>query len=61
VRINGLKETKGDPNVNRKDVQVLGELAVQQRPENRSCSENHYFERMRVLRSKAEWGRVFMM
>jgi hypothetical protein len=61
VRIDGLEETKGDPNVNREDVQVLGELAVQQRSENRSCSENHYFERMRILCSKAERSRVFMM
>ena len=61
MRIDGLKETKGDPDVNREDVQVLGVLAVQQRPENRSCAENHHFERMRVLRSNAEWGRVFMM
>ena len=58
VRIDSLKETKGDPDVNRKDGQVLG---VQQRPENRSCTENHYFEQMRVLRSKAECGRAFMM
>jgi len=61
VRVDGLEETKGDPNVNRNDVQVLSELAVQQRPENRSCSENHHFERMRVLRSKTERSRVFMM
>lgn len=61
MRIDGLEETKGDPNVDRDDVHVLSDLAVQQRPENRSCSENHHFERMRVLRSKAERSGVFMV
>lgn len=61
VSIDGLEETKGDPNVNRDDVQVLSEFAVQQRPENRSRSENHHFERMRVLCSKTERSRIFMV
>jgi len=38
VRIDGLEETKGDPNVNRDGVHVLSEFAIQQRSENRSCS-----------------------
>ena len=61
MRIDGLEETKGDPNVNRDDVQVLSVLAVQQRSENRSCSENHNFKWMRILRSKTKRSRVFMM
>jgi len=61
VRINGLEETKGDPNVHSDDVQVLGELAVQQRPDNRSCSEYHHFKRVRVFRSQAKRRRVFMV
>ena len=61
MRIDGLEETKGDPNVNRDEVHVLGELAIQQRSENRSRSKDHYFKWMRILRSKTKRCGVFMV
>jgi hypothetical protein len=61
VGIDGLEEAEGNPDVDGYDVQVWPETAVEYRPKNSPCSENHHFERMCILRSKAKGRRIFVV
>lgn len=51
MRIDGLEEPKGNPDVNGGDMEVASEDAVDERPENGSKSEDEDLERMSILRS----------
>jgi hypothetical protein len=59
--IDGLEKAKGDPDIHREDVQVWPEPAVEQRSKDSSRSENHDFEWMCVLGSKAKGRGIFMV
>lgn len=61
VRIDGLEEAERDPHVHSEDVKVLGEVAVQQGPEDGACAEDGNFGGMRVFCSESEGGRVFVV
>ena len=54
MRINSLEEAKGDPDVDREDVQVVPEHRVEDRPKNRARAEDEHLSGVRVLRSETE-------
>jgi hypothetical protein len=51
VCVNSLPQSKGDPNIYRKDVKVLSEQAVEERSRDCSLRENHDLKRVRVFGS----------
>lgn len=59
--INGLEKTEGNPDVDGDYMQVWLEPAVEKWPDNRSCSEDHNFERMCVFCCKTERCGIFVM
>ena len=59
--INGLEKTEGNPDVDGDYMQVWLEPAVEKRSKNRSCSEDHNFERMCVFCSETERCGIFVM
>jgi len=54
VRVDGLAETKSDPDVNSEDVKILSEKTVEERTRDGTLSENEDFERVGVLCSKSD-------
>ena len=61
VRIDGLEETQGDPDVHGEDVQVTAECAVEEGTRECTSSEDEDFSGMRVLSSKTEGGGVLVV
>ena len=61
VSINSLEKTKTNPDIDRENVQVLGEVAVQYGSGYRSSTKNKYFCWMRIFGSKTKRCRVFVM
>lgn len=51
VRVNGLEETEGDPNVDCQDVEVIAEEAVEERARNGALGKDEDLERVGVLGS----------
>ena len=54
MRIDGLEEAERDPDVDGEDVQVVREVAVQDRPEDRARAQDEDLRRMRVLGAQTE-------
>ena len=61
VRIDGLEETEGDPDVHGEDVQVTAECAVEEGTRECASSEDEDLSGMRVLSSKTEGGGVLVV
>ena len=54
VRVDGLEETEGDPDVHGDDVEVAAERAVKQRASDRTSTEDHDLSGVRVLSGETE-------
>ena len=61
VSINGLEETEDDPQVDGHNVEVLGEVAVEEGSSNGACAENGDLDRVSVFSSQAERCRVLVV
>lgn len=61
VRVDGLEEAEGYPDVNREDVQVAREVAIENGACNGPRAENEDFSGMRIFGGKAEWRRVLVV
>ena len=61
VRIDGLEETKRDPDVHRENVEVAAEGAVEERAGDRTGTEDKDLCRVSVLRSETEGRRVLVV
>jgi hypothetical protein len=61
VRIDGLEEAKGDPDIDGEYVEVLREEAVNQRTENGSSPQNEDFRRVSVFSCQSERCRVLVV
>lgn len=61
MSINGLEETKGDPDVNGEDMEVAREVAPEQGTGNSSSAEDHDFSWVSVLCGKTEGCRVLVV
>ena len=61
VSIDGLEETKDDPDVHSEDVEVASAKDVENRTSDRPSTEDEDFSWMGVLSSKAEGSRVLVM
>lgn len=59
--VDGLEETKDDPDVDGEDVQVLGKVAPEQRTADGSSAEDEHFSRVSVLGSEAKRRRVLVV
>lgn len=59
--VDGLEEPQCDPSVNRDDMQVTREEAVDQRTEDSSSPQNEDLSWVCVFSSQAEWRRVLMV
>lgn len=59
--VDSLEEAEGYPDVNREDMQVAREVAIENRACNCSCAENENFSGVRIFCSKAERRRVLVM
>lgn len=55
VSIDGLEEAEHDPEVDGDDVQVRGEVAVQEGAEDGACAQDEDFSGVCVLGRKTEW------
>lgn len=49
MRVDGLEQTKGDPDVHGEDVEVAGEVAVEQGSGNRARAKDEDLGGVRVL------------
>lgn len=61
VSIDGLEETKDDPDVHGEYVEVTSAKDVENRASDRPSTENEDFGWMGVLSSKAEGSRIFVV
>ena len=61
VRIDGLEETEGDPDVDRDDVEVVAERAVEDGAADRTSAEDHDLRGVRVLSREPERCRVLVV
>ena len=61
MRVDGLEETKGDPNIHGKDVEVPREVAIEERSQNCACSQNHNLSGVGILCSETERCRVLVV
>lgn len=61
VCVDSLEQTKRDPDVDGDDVEILAEPAVKQGAGDGARAEDHDFRGVRVLRSKTERRRVFVV
>lgn len=61
VSIDGLEETKNDPDVHGEDVKVSGAKHVKDWASDRPSAENEDLSRMGVLSGKAKGSRVFVV
>ena len=59
--VDGLEETKSDPNIHGKDVEVPREVAIEKRTHNCARSQNHNLSRVGILCSKTEGCRVLVV
>ena len=61
MRINGLEETECDPEVDRDDMKVSGEVTVEKRSTDRPRAKDEDLCGMSVLCGQAEWRGVFVV
>ena len=61
VRVNGLEETEGDPDVDRDDMEVVAERAVEDGAADRTSAEDHDLRGVRVLSREPERCRVLVV
>jgi hypothetical protein len=61
VRVDGLEKAEDDPEVDGDDVEVLGEVAVDEGAENGACAEDENLSGMGVFSGKTEGRRVLVM
>lgn len=54
VSVDGLMKTQGNPDIDGEDVQVVREVAIQERASNGAHSEDEDLERVRELGGEAE-------
>ena len=59
--INSLEEPQGNPGINGDDVQVVGQVAVQQRATNGTSAENEDLSGVRIFGSETEGCRVLVV
>ena len=61
VSVDSLEQTEHDPDVDRQDVQVLGESAKSKGTADGTSAENEDLERVSILGSEAEGSRVLVV
>ena len=61
VRVDGLEETEGDPDVHGEDMEVTGDSAVEDRTDDRSGAEDEDFSGVGVFCSKTKRSRIFVV
>ena len=61
VRVDGLEEAEGDPEVDGDDVEVPAEGTVDEGAANGRGAEDHDFSGVSIFRSETERCRVFVM
>jgi hypothetical protein len=61
VRVDGLEEAQGDPDVDGEDVEITREVAIEERASNGACAQDEHLGGMRVLRSETEGCRVLVV
>jgi hypothetical protein len=61
VRVDSLEETEDNPEVDGDDVQVLGEVAVDERAEDGTGTKNEHFGRMGILCRQTKWSAILVM
>jgi hypothetical protein len=61
VSIDGLEETESDPEEDGENVEIPGEVAIQERASDGTSAENHDFSGMSVFCGETEGSRVFVV
>lgn len=61
VRVDSLEQTERDPNVNSEDVEVAGEVAIEDGTSNRTGAKDEHLSRVGILCSKTERSRILVV
>lgn len=61
VRIDGLEQTEGDPDVHGEDVEVSGDGAVEDGTDDSACAEDEDFGGVSVFCGETEWRGVLVV